>query len=841
MSQIRTQTQKRISVGLVAHVDAGKTTTIESMMFLSGQIRKAGRVDHQDAFLDYDSQERDRGITIYSKQASFSWKDTLIQLLDTPGHVDFSSEMERVLSVLDLAVLVINGTDGVQSHTKTIWKCLEHYQVPVMIFVNKMDISFHDKQTLLEDLQKQISPSILTLDQDQESIAMASDALLDIYMEQGALSDENLSMAIAKRQLFPCFFGSALKMEGVEQLMDSLDRYSLNKVYPQEFGARVFKISQDENGKPMAQIKITGGSLAVRTVLENEEKVDQIRFYNGTKYELLQEACAGQIVSLKGPEKLEAGQGLGFENDLEGMLLNPYMNYEMILPAGVDALTMVPVFNQLMQSDPSLQIHYNSSNNKVSLQLMGAIQMEILQNKIEKLSNVKVSFSPGSILYQETISSSIKGYGHFEPLRHYAEVHLRLDPLPRGSGIQTASEVSMDDLALNWQRLILSHVQERRHKGVLTGAALTDVKITLIAGRASNKHTEGGDFRQATYRAIRQGLRKAECLLLEPYMNYTLIIDSSALSRAMYDLEQKHCSMQVSPNEDGTMTLTGKGPLRLLASYSMEVAAYTKGLGRFSSSYAGYDICMDQEEQVAKSGYDPDLDMANPCGSVFCTHGSGYGVEWFEVEENLHISPVTQTDSRSYSRVRFNVSDELVKKAFAQSGGQNANPKKAEPKPKKKPKAIDFTKSGKVEIQPAKKTCLIVDGYNMIYDWPDLKAIARHDLFGAREELIHILLNYCGYKGYELILVFDGYKNRENVPGNMVGKNSTIVYTRYGQSADAYIEKKVAEIKNDYHILVATSDGLIQNSILSHGATRLSARELEGKVRQISKPQKQVF
>ncbi|MGM9948138.1 NYN domain-containing protein [Floccifex sp.] len=824
--------RKKICVGILAHVDAGKTTCIESMLYTAGQIRKLGRVDHQDAFLDYDGQERNRGITIYSKEAYFSWKDNDIYVIDTPGHMDFSSEMERVLQVLDLAIILINGQDGVQSHTQTIWKCLEHYHIPCLCFINKMDISYISKEDILKDLTKRCSSLCIDFSDTEkdEKLAMLSDDLLNEYMDTNTISISSIQQLVFKRQCFPCFFGSALKVTGIEELMDAICDYSLDKQYGNEFGAKVYKISNDEQGNRLTHVKITSGTLYTKQKINEEEKVDQIRLYNGKNYQMISEAQAGMICVLKGLHHFEVGQGMGIEQDSEQPLLNAYLNYQLLLPETIDPVQMMKTCNILVSQDPQLRIEYNEQTKKISLQLMGDIQMEVLQKKIYDLSGIQVGFTTGKVIYKETIQEEVYGVGHFEPLRHYAEVHVKLEPLKRNSGLQFDSEVSMDDLAMNWQRLILTHMQEKQHKGVLTGSYITDMKITLVAGKSHLKHTEGGDFRQATYRAIRQGLKKSKSILLEPYYSFTLNLDSSCLSKALYDLETKQATVTIEENLDGTMTIKGRGPVRLLMNYQNEVIAITKGKGTYNCQLDGYDICKDADEIIASIGYDSEQDFKNPTGSVFCTHGSGFYVPYDEVENYMHIKP-KENSLTSYSSVKYNIKEEEVQRVFNMISGQNQNKKKQYTKPKKK---VDFSYE-RVKVEEKLPECLIVDGYNQLYGWNSLKDDVKENISYARDTLISLLQNYQGYKNIKVMIVFDAYRIKDTYSRNSKSGDTEVIYTKYGQTADSYIEKLVHDLKGKYKITVATSDGLIQNSILASGASRMSARELEMRVRNVNK------
>lgn len=823
---------KNLVAGILAHVDAGKTTLIESMLYLSGKIKKQGRVDSKDSFLDFDKQERDRGITIYSKEAFIHWKDTDLYIADTPGHVDFSAEMERVLQILDCSILLVSALDGIQSHTRTIWNLLGYYHVPSFIFVNKMDIAHYSKEELLQKLKDEYSAGCIDFtDPDaMEQAAMTSDVLLDEFMESGTLSKDSLIKAIQERLIFPVFFGSALKNEGVTNLLDALNNFSVTEKADDEFGAIVYKIDSDENGNEQTHIKITSGTLQPKTLI-NEQKVDQIRLYNGSKYELLNEACSGQVVALKGLSGFSSGMVLGKQKELQSPKLQPCLQYNVVFENKDDVNTIYEACKKLAVQDPMLKLHYEAGKKRISLEMMGEVQIEIIKQKIKDLTGIDVGFETGSVIFKETIAKSTPGYGHFEPLRHYAEVHVRLDPLPRGKGIEFASECSIDDLSLNWQRLIETHVFEREHKGVLIGAGLTDVKVTLTAGKAHPKHTQGGDFRQALNRAIRQGLSQTENLILEPAYSFEIDTKPAQLSRILFELEKRGASVNIEEKSDGSLLVKGKGPARTLMNFQKELVLLSKGEGHFIYEVDGYMECTEPEKIIEESHYDFRSDMHHPAGSVFCAHGAGYYVEPEEVEELLHI-PIKKESTSTYSSRKYTISNAEMKRVFESAGGQNRNKKKSyTPKPKRK----DLTNEpAKVEIKPPLPVALIVDGYNMIYSWSVLKDIARHDLFGARKELVSLLENYAGYKDWKLIVVFDGYKNKDNSGPNRHGGQIETVYTRYGQTADSYIEKLVSDLKGKYRMYVATSDGLIQNSIMQH-ASRLSSRELEGRVLNVNK------
>ena len=813
-------------VGILAHVDAGKTTLSESLLYHTGAIRKKGRVDHKDAFLDYDTQERDRGITIFSKSARFHWKDTSFTLIDTPGHVDFSSEMERCLSVLDVAILVINGCDGVQSHTETIWKLLMHYQIPTFIFINKMDISFHEKEKLIHDLKKldnRIVDVTETMDDLLENIGTESDELLEKYFN-GEITKEDIQHSFSSMNVFPCLFGSALKEEKTERLLDLLNEYTTLKQYPSNFGAKVYKITHEDN-KRWVHMKITGGSLKVKEKI-GEEKVDQIRLYSGDKYESVQEVYAGDVCSVSGLTQIQVHDGLGFETTDSSVQLTSYMKYRMILPKDCDIQAMLRNLKLLSDEDPQLHITYHEDLKEIHLQLMGEVQIEILKNLIYERFNVAVEFDQGSVVFLETITEMIEGVGHFEPLRHYAEVHLLMQPIERGKGLIFDTNCSEDILAKNWQRLILTHLEEKIHKGVLTGSPITDMRITLVAGRAHNKHTEGGDFRQATYRAVRQGLRSTKSILLEPYYSFKLIIPSAYLSKAIYDIELRNGSFEVE--NDGDMSvIIGKAAVRKMRNYQMEVLNYTKGSGKLYCSLFGYEECVDADEVIKEINYQVDSDLENPCGSVFCKNGAGYLVPYDEVEKHMHIKYVYRSDAEKYQAHRIHRIDDsevlrVVERIYGPTKTRLRTPKKE----------LD---DSRVEISTdIKNQCILVDGYNIIHDWEELSALAQDDLNAARERLIDILSSYQGYKKCLLILVFDAYKVKANLGHMHFNGSIHIVYTKTAQTADSYIESATHKLKHDYHVTVATSDALEQLIVSGQGAMRLSAREFEKEVEYVT-------
>lgn len=810
-------------IGILAHVDAGKTTLSESLLYLTGAIRKKGRVDHQDAFLDYDPQERDRGITIFSKQARFSWKNTRFTLIDTPGHVDFSSEMERSLSVLDAAILVVNGCDGVQSHTETIWRLLMHYQIPVFIFVNKMDISYLSKDKLMEDLHQldmRITDVTLSMEEAIEQMATSSDEMFQKYMDH-KIDDRTIQQEIASLHLFGCVFGSALKGDHVERLLDLLDTYTVKKTYPPQFGARVFKITHEDH-KKWVHLKITGGSLKVKEKI-NEEKADQIRLYSGDRYESVQSVEAGEICAVSGLNEVQIHDALGYEKPSHAPLLTSYMKYRLILPEACDVLNMVRNLKMLSEEDPQLMVSYEEASKQIYLQVMGEVQIEILKNLILDRFSVEVEFDQGRVIFKETITESVEGVGHFEPLRHYAEVHLLLEPLQRGEGLIFDNRCSEDVLAKNWQRLVMTHLEEKVHKGVLTGSAITDMKITLVTGKAHPKHTEGGDFREATYRALRQGLRSTTSLLLEPYYAFQLTLPANVLSRAIYDIEKMHGTFQVEENQGEMSVLSGKAPVRLMRNYQLEVLNYTKGRGKMICSLAGYEECVDQNEVIASIGYDCDSDIENPCGSVFCRNGAGFLVPYDKVEQYMHLKKVVRSDAEKYRPYQpRKVDEEEVLRVYERTYG---------------PLQTRLYRPSKVEIEEnievksdIKKQCLLVDGYNIIHAWEELALLAKDNLDVARNRLIDILSSYQGYRKCLLILVFDAYKVKDNIGSMTYNGSIYIVYTKTAQTADAYIEKATHEMNEDYQVRVATSDFLEQLIISGQQALRISAREFEKEV-----------
>lgn len=854
MSGQERKTGKRVlNVGLLAHVDAGKTTLSESILYQSGAIRNLGRVDHQDAFLDTDEMERERGITIFSKQAVLTWKDTEITLLDTPGHVDFSAEMERVLQVLDCAVLVISGADGVQGHTETLWKLLTRYGIPVFLFVNKMDQEGTDCGKLLAELKSRFSEGCIDFGRVEtgaeeviEEIAVCDEQTMEEYLEKGSVAVASIRRLVADRKIFPCYFGSALHLQGVEELMNGICTYQMQKEYPAAFGAKVYKIARDGQGNRLTYLKVTGGTLKVKDVIgENGDKVNQIRVYSGEKYELLSEADAGKVCAVTGLAETYPGQGLGAEKDSELPILEPVLTYRIILPDDCNVHTMLRDLKLLEEEEPELHVVWIEKSQEIHVQLMGDVQIEILQRIIKERFGVLVEFGEGSIVYKETIAAPVEGVGHFEPLRHYAEVHLRLEPGERGSGMQFDSECSEDVLDRNWQRLVLTHLEEKEHKGVLTGSVITDMKITLTSGKAHLKHTEGGDFRQATYRAVRQGLKKAESVLLEPYYEFRIELPSENVGRAMTDIQNRFGKFE-APETLGEMTvLTGIAPVSTLSGYQKDVIAYTGGRGRISLTLKGYDLCHNQEEVVAARGYDSELDLANPTGSVFCAHGAGFVVDWDEVEEYMHMErTLDQTGEEGLAEVtlpkRRHSSIELTQEELdaiyvrtPDPVKQNHGPVTVCAKEKDREPGSAYTDpkwERRRREKEVRQEYLLVDGYNIIFSWEELRELSEKDIGAARGKLADILSNYQGYRKCTLILVYDAYKVEGNPGEVMKYHNIYIVYTKEAETADQYIEKTVRRIAKDAAVTVATSDGLEQVIILGQGANRMSAPGLKEEI-----------
>ena len=870
---------KQLVVGILAHVDAGKTTLSEGLLFENGSIRKIGRVDNKDAFLDTFALEKERGITIFSKQAVLQRGDKIITLLDTPGHVDFSAEMERTLWLLDAAVLVISASDGIQGHTRTLWKLLKKHNVPVVIFINKMDQPGADKEQILKQLKSQLSDSCVDFSNQHsldmmEQIAVSDEKLLDYFLEKGELTKEQIMEAITSRNVYPCLFGSALKNEGVECLLTLLYEYIKMPDYPKEFGARVYKIARDEQGNRLTYLKVTGGSLKVKETLSAdtkdgeywEEKINQIRVYSGAKFEPINEALPGCVCAVTGLTRTIAGEGLGMEKNGEVPILEPVLEYSIVLPDGVDALSMLPKLRQLEEEDPQLHVVWEEKSRELKVQLMGEVQLEVLKCQIQERFGVKAAFEEGAIVYKETIADTVEGVGHFEPLRHYAEVHLLMSPGEPGTGIQVLADCSEDLLARNWQRLIMTHVEEREHRGVLTGSVLTDVKITLVAGKAHLKHTEGGDFRQATYRAIRQGLMQASSVLLEPHYEFRLEVPAAMVGRAMTDLERMHgnfilqdsggSSSDVSTGVRDNAVLTGTIPVSTARGYSMQVTSYTKGMGHFFCTLKGYYPCHNTEEVVERIGYHPQEDMRNPADSVFCMHGAGEIIPWHQVHEYMHVSAEGEaiyrgeTDTPVYyegmkpltGKTKENTDqvigteeiDYIINRAAFSNRKDDFSHKPGYLK--KKPTTMEYgiSKAARTVTynpKPKMPKYLLVDGYNVIFAWEELKELAEKNIDGARGALMDILCDYQAICQMEVILVFDAYRVAGHATEFCDYQNIHVVYTKEAETADYYIEHFAHENSRKYDITVVTSDGLEQVIIRGAGCGLISSREFEEEVK----------
>ena len=849
------QTEKRLCVGLLAHVDAGKTTLSEAMLYQAGVIRAFGRVDHGDTFLDTDAQERSRGITIFSKQAVLPLPGCTLTLLDTPGHVDFSAEMERTLQVLDCAVLVVSGTAGVQGHTATLWQLLRRYQVPAVVFVNKMDIGTADHDALLQSLRQELDERCIDFSQPQsqlqEELSLCDDTLLDEYLASGRVSDAQIASAVSHRKVFPCFFGSALKREGVDALLDALGRFVQAPAYGKDFGARVYKIARDEKGARLTFLKVTGGTLGVKQLLAGEdwqEKADQLRLYSGSKFTLLQQAPAGTVCAVTGLTKTMPGMTLGHETAAQAPVLQPVLEYRLLLEDGTDAALAYGQLRVLEEEDPALHLVWNALLREIRVQLMGSVQMEILQKLIEDRFGLKVSFDAGNIVYLETIAAPVEGVGHYEPLRHYAEVHLLMEPAEPGSGLQFDTMCPTDTLALHWQRLILAHLAEKAHRGVLTGAPITDIRFTLVSGKAHLKHTEGGDFRQATYRAVRQGLMMAaqihKAQLLEPWYAFRLELPAENVGRAMNDVQQMGGSFdppQTAPDGQ-TATLTGTAPASTMRSYPMDVVGYTRGRGHLSLMLDGYRPCHNTDEVLAAIGYEPEHDLDNPADSVFCSHGAGFVVPWEQVRSHMHVDsgwgktarPAEEVAARPRRMAAYRATleeDAELLKIFEQTYGPIKRDPLAAFRPTRKTERPDFD-AEQWEIAPE---YLLVDGYNIIFAWDELNELSKQSLDAARKKLMDILCNYQGFKKCVLILVFDAYR----VPGSpgVIEQyhNIHVVYTKEAETADMFIEHVTHEIGKGRRVRVATSDGMEQIIILGHGALRVSARMFHQEVQEVEK------
>lgn len=870
------QLKKHICAGILAHVDAGKTTLSEALLYLSGTIRKLGRVDNQDAFLDTYQLERARGITIFSKQAELRWNDTAVTLLDTPGHVDFSAEMERTLQVLDYAVLVISGSDGIQSHTETLWRLLARYEIPVFLFINKMDQPGTNRSDLMEQLKKRLDDGCIDFQEEgteefYEQAAMCEEQLLDTYLETGMVEEAEISRLIRQRKLFPCFFGSALKLQGVKEFLDSFSRLAEAPVYPEAFGARIYKISRDSQGNRLTHLKVTGGTLKVKSapIPDCPDKINQIRIYSGSRFEAVPEAKAGSVCAVSGLSASFAGQGLGFEEEHAVPVLEPVLTYRLILPDGCDAAAFLPKLRQLEEEDPLLRVLWNESLQEISMQMMGQVQIEVLKNQIEERFGVSVQFGSGSIVYKETIAGPVEGAGHFEPLRHYAEVHLLLEPGEPGSGLSFETRCSEDILDKNWQRLVLTHLEERQHPGVLTGSPITDMHISLTAGKAHPKHTEGGDFRQAVYRALRQGLMEAESVLLEPWYSYRLELPEQSIGRAMNDMEQRSGTCVLEESKDGMALLTGQAPAVCLTEYQAELTAYSRGRGRLSCSLLGYRPCHNTEEVIARIGYDPERDTENPASSVFCSHGAGFIVPWDEAKSYMHVESdfalgagnseqegqikgfrnPGSSQKREASEEPWMGTEEIdaiLEKTFYSNSRRKDMPRKKYSSSIKKQRSFaeEFSLP---PIRSAPHTAgkrqeyLLVDGYNVIFAWERLKALAEDNLDGARLALLDMLCNYQAVRQCALMVVFDAYR----VEGHSTEVNSyhniQVVFTREAETADQYIEKFAHQNAGRFDISVATSDGVEQVIILGQGCRLISSRELEQELERMNQALREEF
>lgn len=863
----------KLTIGILAHVDAGKTTLAESILYLTGSIRKLGRVDHQDAFLDTYELERERGITIFSKQAEFRLGEREVTLLDTPGHVDFSAEMERTLQVLDYAILVISGADGVQGHVQTLWRLLKQYEIPVFLFINKMDQPDTNEKALMEELTKRLDEKCINFsggletEEAKENLAVCDEAVLEHYLESGEIQKEEIINLIAKRKVFPCYFGSALKIQGVEEFLRGIETFTIECAYPEEFGARVFKIARDAQGNRLTYLKITGGSLKVKMLLSNEkeagegkeelweEKAEQIRIYSGNSFEAVKEAKAGSVCAVTGLSHTYCGQGLGIEAHTFLPVLEPVLTYKIELPEDCNVHSMLIKLKELEEEEPQLHIVWDERLQEIHAQVMGEVQIEILKRMIWERYQTEVEFGSGKIVYKETIEDCVEGVGHFEPLRHYAEVHLKLEPAERGTGLHFFVDCSEDLLDRNWQRLVLTHLEERMHKGVLTGSEITDMRITLVSGRAHLKHTEGGDFRQATYRALRQGLKKAKSVLLEPVYEFRLELPADKVGRAMADIQKMYGEFQLSDSEGEYSVVTGFAPVSLMRDYQKEVMAYTSGHGRLFCTLKGYMPCHNADEVIEEMNYDSESDLENPTGSVFCAHGAGFIVPWYEVEDYMHLELQTSMQKQVEEEIPMPKRTPQEAEAYLKEGVQNEEELRAifertygavkrerqgwERVSKRNPNRNPSVRSSETENtrkekkrEPIKEY-LLVDGYNIIFAWEDLNELSKINIESARNKLMDRLSNYQGYKKMTLILVFDAYKVKGNPGSVMKYHNIYVVYTKEAETADQYIEKTVHEIGRKYQVTVATSDALEQVIILGQGGNRLSAANLLEEVEEV--------
>ncbi len=821
---------KKAVTGILAHVDAGKTTLAEAILFKAGKSRNLGRVDRGDTALDTHRLERERGITIFASQASLSVGNLEITLLDTPGHVDFSTETERVLQVLDYAIMVISGLDGVQAHTRTLWRLLKIYNIPTFIFVTKMDFERYTESELMDELRKELSDRCVNFSSDRfsrdEGLAMCSEQLLDRFLDSGEVSDDEAARLILTRKAFPCFFGSGLKLDGIDEFLKGLERFIITPQYPQTFGAKVYKISRDKNDR-LTHLKVTGGALRVRDIIGSDEKINQIRIYSGEKYVTVDEVQAGSVCAVTGPVNTYNGMGLGYEAASEKPILEPVMNYRIVLPDGCDVQTMMPKLRQLEEEDPQLHIIWNEHLQEIHVSLMGEVQTEILKSLILDKFDVDVTIDQGQVLYKETISDTVEGVGHYEPLRHYAEVHLLLEPLARGKGLVFDTDCSEDVLDRNWQRLVLMHLNEKEHIGVLTGSPITDMKITLKTGRAHLKHTEGGDFRQATYRAVRQGLMQAKSVLLEPYYSFRLEVPFEQMGRAINDIRLRKGTMNQPEESGGMSVITGRAPVILMNGYAAEVAAYTGGRGKIFFENGGYDECHNTENVICDICYQPEADMDNPPDSVFCAHGAGFMVKWDKVSEYMHLESCLKKDKGStpYAGHRtYSIDEKELEAIMAREFGRSAKYDLYRPYQRAESRAAKY------ELPEPRKQYVIVDGYNVIFAWDDLKSIAEDSLDAARDRLMNILCNYSAFTKINVILVFDAYRVSGGKGARFDFHNIHVAYTKENELGDNYIEKLVAEIGKNEYVRVVTSDRMIQLSAIRLGVLRTSAAEFEREV-----------
>ena len=836
--------KKKIVIGMLAHVDAGKTTLSEALLYRSGKIRTLGRVDHKNTYLDTYEVERERGITVFSKQARFSTENCDFILLDTPGHMDFSAEMERTLALLDYAVLVVSGSDGVQNHTRTLWSLLEMYSVPTFIFVNKCDIAIKLKEELEAEIQKLLSPNCVSFFADEpkrildERLAMTNEDLLDAFLSEEPIDDDDVARLVSERRLFPCIYGSALKTEGVDFLLDVLDKFTLESDYDGErFGAKVYKIGRAEQTR-LTYMKVTGGRLCVRDEIvyinaegkRFAEKIDRIRLYSGDKFEQTESVCAGEICAVSGLSESYIGQGLGFEADGTNPILEPVLSYRIVLPDGCDVNLYFPKLKEIEEEEPSLHLTYNEELSQIEARLMGEIQTDILKRMIRQRVGIECEFDTGKILYKEKIAKKTIGVGHFEPLRHYAEVQLLIEPQPKGTGLVFDTDVPENTLSTNWQRLVLTHLYEKRHRGVLTGAFLTDTKITLVAGKAHLKHTEGGDFRQATYRAVRQGLMKAGCELLEPYYSFRIELPSANLGRAMAELQACFAEFEILSSENDIAVITGRGPVSTLHGYARELTSYTSGKGRMSCISDGYEPCHNAEEIIAERGYDPEADLKNTPHSVFCANGAGFTVAWNEVDSYKHLTVELEAEKKeeiiipkaSSIAKKYALSDEELEAIMLRSFGPI---KRRQYREVKTVMSEERRSAPKRKATKPKRNLLIVDGYNVIFAWDSLKSLATKSLDDARERLMNLLSNYVGFTKAELILVFDAYLVKDGQGSDIERDGYRVVFTKHEQTADAFIEKLMHELGPDYSVRVVTGDRLVQCSAVNSGILRMTPRE----------------